>query len=356
MDAIRNIHHQLIEKKDRITQSLNLHKGLVSGLWRLPTEVLSQIFDHCLPVAEDSPLLSPSRLEAPMLLNEICRRWREVAVGMPSLWCRLRVEVDHSDWERAAFCYNSWLERSRGCPISLALECDTWDSRMLRNLLQPYTNQISSFSIHFPQEAYQPELLLEDLPALQELTIRAINIHTPSIAQSISRLPSTLRSLNVMLSSSFNVEHLSSFNPVWAYLTNVEITIHHPNVLLHLLQLCPNLFSLKVRAALYQIPTLEPFTHTKLQYLCILGSRLGNRSSNMLNALSLPNLCVLETCSIREWPHEEFKAFVVRSNCPLESLHIFGSRATITDEQRAEYIVLIPSLKVVLDPNRTYFA
>lgn len=80
MDDVKKVHQQLVEEKDRIARSTTLHKGLVSGLWRLPTEALSQIFHHCLP--ETCPL--PSELTAPLLLTGVCQRWREVAIGIPS--------------------------------------------------------------------------------------------------------------------------------------------------------------------------------------------------------------------------------------------------------------------------------
>ncbi|KAG1791508.1 uncharacterized protein BJ212DRAFT_1419177 [Suillus subaureus] len=48
------------------------------------------------------------------------------------------------------------------------------------------------------------------------------------------------------------------------------------------------------------------------------------------------------------WPHVKFKAFLTRSNCVLETL-ISGSGTGTTDEQRAEYVALVPSLKVVSD-------
>ncbi|KAG1837746.1 hypothetical protein C8R48DRAFT_585410, partial [Suillus tomentosus] len=86
MDGIKNIHRQLLKKKDRIRHSMILHKGLTSRLWRLPTEVLSQIFHHCLPDHCFPESNRPSALEAPVLLTGVCRRWREVAVNTPSLW------------------------------------------------------------------------------------------------------------------------------------------------------------------------------------------------------------------------------------------------------------------------------
>ncbi|KAG1731784.1 hypothetical protein EDB19DRAFT_1736614, partial [Suillus lakei] len=69
---------------------------------------LSQIFVYCLPYDRHS--LPTSHL-APMLLTRICRQWREVTMGTPSLWCRLSVS---EDVQQAAFCYDTWLKRSQG--------------------------------------------------------------------------------------------------------------------------------------------------------------------------------------------------------------------------------------------------
>ncbi|KAG1845861.1 hypothetical protein DFJ58DRAFT_632477, partial [Suillus subalutaceus] len=123
MDSIQNLRQQLVRKKENIIKSIYLHKGFVSALWCLPTEVLSQNFHHCLPkIQEFSQLNTPSVSEAPLLLTAVCRRWREVAVAMPSLWCRLALSVDRQgQWEWQIFHYKSWLKRSRGCPLSLEL-------------------------------------------------------------------------------------------------------------------------------------------------------------------------------------------------------------------------------------------
>ncbi|KAG1719071.1 hypothetical protein EDB19DRAFT_1837097 [Suillus lakei] len=74
----------------------------------LPTELLSKIFNLCLPefpeVTEDGELMLPSSLEAPMLLTGVCRRWGEVAVGYAqfvpyinqilSLWINIGFHAD----------------------------------------------------------------------------------------------------------------------------------------------------------------------------------------------------------------------------------------------------------------------
>ncbi|KAG1738509.1 hypothetical protein EDB19DRAFT_1909258 [Suillus lakei] len=379
MDDIKNLHQQLVKQKDNIIQSMTFHKGIGSALWRLPSETLSQIFYDCLP--EDEYLLSPASRQAPMLLTRICRPWREVAVGMPSLWCRLHVRIDvkrawqpeyeyeedevdwsdweepdaeasNSDWQRAAFCYDSWLKRSRGRPLSLVLEC-YHSIMLLRGLLQPYINQISTLSIHFRRGARRTQLLLEDVPALHELVLVGMNYsELQTITQSISQLPSTMRSLDIMALGS-DIP-LNSVSPVWANLTHVAITLCHPDAFFRLLHLCPNLCSLTVRACFYSQQTLGPFTHTNIQSLYIIDTpNIRCHLSRLFNALSLPKLCKFEALlayEYRPWPHEELKDLLVRSKCPLECL-TFSGQVTVTDVPRAEYVALIPSLDVVVYPT-----
>jgi hypothetical protein len=62
-----------------------------------------------------------------------------------------------------------------------------------------------------------------------------------------------------------------------------------------------------------------------------------------------PNLRVVEVSRAMPWPYDAFKAFLARLNCPLETLIFAGN--TLTDEQRAEYVSQIPSVKVVADQN-----
>jgi len=74
----------------------------------------------------------------------------------------------------------------------------------------------------------------------------------------------------------------------------------------------------------------------------------------LLNALLFPNLRALEARCKTSLPHEDMKALLVRSKCPLETLTV-GGGVTITDAQRAEYVSLIPSLEVVVDHSSKYF-
>ncbi|KAG2355270.1 hypothetical protein BDR07DRAFT_1426550 [Suillus spraguei] len=178
--------------------------AFTNGVPYLPTEILCKIFHICLPkfpeVTEDGELMVPSVLEAPILLTGVCRRWREIAVGTPSLWCKLSLPTyseEEEEWQQRALGYDLWLKRSQGYPLSLALYCyDDSDSlAKLRVLLQPYINQISSLYVNIGCDADKPELILTDFTMLQEL-IMCTGGGAP-LAKLIRHIPSTLRSLHV---------------------------------------------------------------------------------------------------------------------------------------------------------------
>ncbi|KAG1793954.1 uncharacterized protein HD556DRAFT_1237206 [Suillus plorans] len=125
-------------------QSNTSSGGSSSRIPRLPAEILSEIFLHSL--SDDLPFFPTQRL-APLIFTRICRQWREVALGLPWLWTQPRLIADDGFRERAS-AYDLWLKRSRGCPLSLKLECYT-DLSEARSLLQPYIQQISSLELTF---------------------------------------------------------------------------------------------------------------------------------------------------------------------------------------------------------------
>ncbi|OAX31915.1 hypothetical protein K503DRAFT_805670 [Rhizopogon vinicolor AM-OR11-026] len=198
-----------------------------------------------------------------------------------------------------------------------------------------------------------PELQL-NLPALQELTLcwSVICRRDMIISQSLSSLP-CLHNLKL---KGIRVDPIKERN-IWAHLTHLEITLYRQREFFCFLQLCPNLSSLKVDFAFKDVvEALEPLTHTNLQSLSISCSKRDAARSlpDLFNALTLPNLRMFEARHTGVSHYEGLKALWTRSNCALERL-IFGAGVRMTDEQRAEYLSLIPSLEIVLDPKRYNF-
>lgn len=338
---------QLTKGKSKVVQSNNSS----SAIRRLPTEILAQIFLYCIPEEEEGEgacTLEPHL--APMLLTTVCRRWREVAVDMPSLWRRLRLEVGRGDWQQKAFCYNSCLKRSRGRKLSLTLECHNSDWTELRSLLLPYVDQISTLSLWFSSGA--GSFVLADFRALEELNVY-MDHPDPlrAIAQSVAQLPPNMRSLKLR-DIWLCFQWLSIFNPfTWTGLTNLEIVVEGLDCLPRVLRLCPNLSTLTMIELYMEPPSSETLAHANLQCLRIYAHppRDSIENHGLFSTITLPNLRLVEVHNLGEWPHEEFKELLMRSQCPLETL-MFGSGMITTDGQLAEYATLFPSIKLVTDP------
>ncbi|KAJ7167777.1 hypothetical protein C8R46DRAFT_898531, partial [Mycena filopes] len=61
----------------------------------LPVEITSEIFLCCLPETSKYSLRPTfkSPIEAPMLLLQICRTWRAIAISSPRLWTVLHLNL-----------------------------------------------------------------------------------------------------------------------------------------------------------------------------------------------------------------------------------------------------------------------
>ncbi|KAJ6533032.1 hypothetical protein B0H19DRAFT_876733, partial [Mycena capillaripes] len=85
--------------------------AIVYPVLSLPPEVTTEIFLRCVP-CEPNPRPSPT--QAPLLLAQICRQWRQIALHTPALWrCLLFGD------EMPVEFLHIWLSRSGNHPLSL---------------------------------------------------------------------------------------------------------------------------------------------------------------------------------------------------------------------------------------------
>ncbi|KAJ7613483.1 hypothetical protein FB45DRAFT_1112009 [Roridomyces roridus] len=91
-----------------------------------PAEITSEIFIHSLPSDYDLTPLVTVGPHSPSFLLQICRQWRDIALGVPALWSSFRLDFHdsrHSLREQRLERLGIWLKRSRNCPLSIPL----WD-------------------------------------------------------------------------------------------------------------------------------------------------------------------------------------------------------------------------------------
>ncbi|KAF7372159.1 hypothetical protein MVEN_00075000 [Mycena venus] len=104
---------RLMEERTNIKGSLD---RIIYPILRIPVEITSEIFLHCLPVDGGRP----DATSAPMLLCRICRVWRNIAFANPRLWASLQISC--SDWNLTnPILLRDWLRRAGGLPLSLSL-------------------------------------------------------------------------------------------------------------------------------------------------------------------------------------------------------------------------------------------
>jgi hypothetical protein len=102
-----------MNEKITIKESLD---RVIYPILTLPVEVTSEIFLHCLPVKPGQP---DGRV-APMLLGQICQKWRNIAYSNPRLWAALG--IDFWGWIGGLnFLVREWLRRAGSVPLSLRL-------------------------------------------------------------------------------------------------------------------------------------------------------------------------------------------------------------------------------------------
>ncbi|KAK7448797.1 hypothetical protein VKT23_013527 [Stygiomarasmius scandens] len=192
---VESILGDLKSRRKKISLFVDSHLSLCTAFRRLSPELLSEIFVHCLP-SEHLPTRCSH--EAPLLLLRICKRWREIALGTPRLWCRLHVHVpnhllDVPLMHRRITGIDEWLGRSGETPISLSLYCPRKMKHysgefehsgqaldvFITRLAKKYSYRWKRLELTLPWDVLTKIMSLEptDIPALEYLSITHSSFH-----------------------------------------------------------------------------------------------------------------------------------------------------------------------------------
>ncbi|KAK1222878.1 hypothetical protein PQX77_014300 [Marasmius sp. AFHP31] len=119
IDRHKSIVKVLENERDHIIGTLARYNALISPIRLLPLEVMSQIFLLCLP---DHPFVPPSSSDAPLILTQVCRSWRDIALSTPGLWASIAITVYKTRCKPPASVIETWMQRSKLHPISFAID------------------------------------------------------------------------------------------------------------------------------------------------------------------------------------------------------------------------------------------
>ncbi|KAF5391597.1 hypothetical protein D9757_002548 [Collybiopsis confluens] len=108
----------LVVQRDQVQTDIEALQAVISPIRRLPLEILSEIFVECFPKIK---FTRPSAHEPPLLLAQICRRWRHVAISTPKIWSAILITVtEHCHPDLSLL--QTFIDRSAMHPLSFRIK------------------------------------------------------------------------------------------------------------------------------------------------------------------------------------------------------------------------------------------
>ncbi|KAJ7359161.1 hypothetical protein DFH08DRAFT_845236 [Mycena albidolilacea] len=158
--VIHRKHHRDVE-----TSRAREHNTIYDPMARLPFEISSYIFMHCLP---RSP--RPNRHEAPLIFLNVCRFWSFIALSTPSLWAAVSFPLTNPGQAKSAKKYfEIWLGRAGDHPLSLRVSSPGFLDGRVDVGLKQYAHQMQSLEL----SVYSRELdaITTPFPSLKKLAV-----------------------------------------------------------------------------------------------------------------------------------------------------------------------------------------
>ncbi|KAJ7174859.1 hypothetical protein C8R46DRAFT_94521 [Mycena filopes] len=322
--------------------------SLVPPALTLPPEIVSEIFLNFLPSYPDLP--PPLGLFSPLLLCQICRLWRAIAVSAPDLWRAIPLDLTNisSNQDCAADqvqLAETWLARSGTLPLSIRLVCASQVgigpklTIRLVDILLPHRERWEYLELVAPIDALS--LVGGSMPLLRAVTIGP-NVYPGALPTVLTPFHGAPQLRSVVLTESYLTTAVSL---PWAQLTRLGSRCLYPAECVWILLAAPQLVHCQfmVFDERSQAPT-PPVVHTRLRHL-ILDADTDDENRDLRGLLDKLTLPALKTLQVLEsWnTMEALKAFISRSNCVLEELVI-----TEPSLSRGTYCETFPSIPSIV--------
>ncbi|KAJ7135183.1 hypothetical protein C8R43DRAFT_1021310 [Mycena crocata] len=299
---------------DGLSANETLPKPDTYPVLTLPSEIVSEIFIHFLPVYPMCP--PPTGLSSPTLLTHICSVWREIALGTLALWRAFSWNFNNrgTDDEKMELL-KLWLARSGSCPLSIEAE-DYLPPGTLLDTLLPHRERLEYAKLR--PSHFDPRIVHGGMTSLRRLHMR-LEVEE-SLPVNFTGVPQ-LRSV----SFEYRTEGTIIMLP-WAQLTSLALHNVFPQECTPILQQAVNLMhcELAVEAgpgAFAAEPTVELL---RLESLVL----MGDVDSYCLDTFILPALRSFHVSGeeLAPDPIAAITSLISKSGCKLQKLCIAGER------------------------------
>ncbi|KAJ3505239.1 hypothetical protein NLJ89_g7520 [Agrocybe chaxingu] len=329
-----------------------LHRGVISTLRRLPSEILLEIF---FLIALDG---FPSDI---WMVTEVCRRWRAIALATPALWSVFPLQRYAS-----ATTILSRLSRSFGRSHTLPFQL-TIDFREsggypdfkfpvcpLQTVVLPHLRRITHLTVCTPQKP-QTTFLSPSSPSLVKWdSLRSLRLNqvfkvSPRTSPiTVFQHSPLLQDVEVTTCEKTRLSHMSELVLPWSQLRRFSAKRVALVCAFSVLQAAPMLEELAVELTLPDPDfNIRRFAHQSLSRLHVRGwfAESAEAAQDFLSHLILPSLSKLSV-DISDLDHRIISDFVKQSLCKLTFLDIPGSHPLETDYLPAfrQLLSLLPVL------------
>ncbi|KAJ6578037.1 hypothetical protein B0H19DRAFT_574111 [Mycena capillaripes] len=305
---------ELRMEKSHVQDRLDSYKYPVLTL---PNEIVSEIFIHFLPNYPYAPPLIG--ILSPNILTQICGKWREIALGTSALW---RAVAALSSGVQTHLI-DIWLKRSRCSPLSL--QVDVGDAEVNTEVLAAVV----------PHHSRWEHLILRISPPL----LPVIEGPTPllrHLSLTIEPNPDAVDAITFSDAPLLRTVRLNDYAAAKVILPCAQLTtlilFHvYPDECVPILQQTSNLIHCELDMLKGIVTSDQAGPNLMLPYLesLTLTAPLHDRVTDFLGTFIVPALCALEIPEsfLEPGPIDSLAAFVSKSGCRLEEVHITGKRS-----------------------------
>ncbi|KAJ7496826.1 hypothetical protein FB451DRAFT_204514 [Mycena latifolia] len=327
------------------TSGKNLKRAMsIPPILSLPPEITQRIFREALPIGP--PTFGPPRLlsqQAPLLVTQICRQWRDIGLHTPELWQSLSIDPSIVSVNRALVAL--WMSRANNRPRDITF--NTQDPDVAADLLEEsmaYCDKWRDVKLVLPIDSF-PALASHHgpFPILRSLSL-SLNDEVWEGDQRITILGAPLLREVTLADFPFLTVDIA-----WGQLTTLKMTASVVSAGLSVLRRASSLVNLHFalidpRRAPLAVP---PFVLPSLTHLKTSGK-------SILPALTVPSLEQLDIRGLGSFGEMEsltdpLRALLERSACPLKRL-LFRVPDITADEFRS----LLQAIASVEDLTLTF--
>ncbi|KAJ6560158.1 hypothetical protein B0H19DRAFT_109672 [Mycena capillaripes] len=286
----------------------------------LPVEIISEIFVHFLPVYPSCPPLAG--LLSPILLTQICRKWREIALTTPALWRAITLSGNPFPLNHII----RMLSRSGSCPLSIRMDEDEDDIHEIRA-----SELLAAAVTHCERWEYvQLKFVQSEFPTIQDTLplLRHLALEFDGFPSNIVVREAPL--LRTVVLSCHDPSDVILALP-WGGLTSLTLTRLEPDTCAAILQQTSNLVHCELNLYDFDYSPSIPPSAVTLSYLeslactnLIVGSYdgfLGTIIAPALRSLRVSELFLLPD------PIDSLASFISNSGCALQKLRIDKTRS-----------------------------